>query len=239
MNTPCLRPAFIIIYCLVFFARLPIAFSEANQNTEETDTQSNSCEQLVLPLGLVERDSEKTKTEQGFAKTNSVGGQHSSASSILVDATEWRDRIANVLELSTSNFSRQQQRKLNRKIKALRRLNLTQFHFDSAEQKTLVFKFIDSFKSFEQIRQFIEAQNASPKKIYYLSIFEAIISLYTSHLTLFLTDRQHNKLDLARYREILERVRNFDQEPNSEFSLYQIKRAIEGRFALQEFVDCI
>lgn len=88
-----------------------------------------------------------------------------------------------------------------------------------------------------KIREFILAQDEPAKQRYFKKIYAAIWSLMTHHLDIFIKGSQVQSLDLGRYEQILTALSVYDSS-NVAFSLYKVKRAIEGRFSLKEFTLC-
>jgi hypothetical protein len=82
-----------------------------------------------------------------------------------------------------------------------------------------------------------QAQIASDQ-IYLKSIFATVWASLTIHTHEILTASKSKKTDFPRYFKILKSIIEFD-ENTPIFSLYKIKRAIEGRFSIQEYIDCL
>lgn len=68
-------------------------------------------------------------------------------------------------------------------------------------------------------------------------ILDAVKSALTKHQKQFENEHNWKKLDVARHMLILKSIAEFDpQKPK--FSLYKIKRSIEGRHSLREYILC-
>jgi hypothetical protein len=77
---------------------------------------------------------------------------------------------------------------------------------------------------------------SSLKKMYLNSIRQALWAAVTVH-THELIDAKTTDRDFARYFRILSSIQEFNSA-KPEFSLYKIKRAIEGRHSISEFIHC-
>lgn len=82
-----------------------------------------------------------------------------------------------------------------------------------------------------------QAQIASDQ-VYLKSIFATVWASLTVHTHEILTASKSKKTDFPRYFKILKSIIEFD-ENTPVFSLYKIKRAIEGKFSIQEYIDCL
>ncbi len=80
-------------------------------------------------------------------------------------------------------------------------------------------------------------QNVHPTKApYFGRITEAVLAMFSKHIPTMLKE-DANQIDLPRINLILKSIAAFDAN-RPEFSLYKIKRAIEGRYSLREFILC-
>ncbi|MBK8203986.1 MAG: hypothetical protein IPK68_17295 [Bdellovibrionales bacterium] len=75
-------------------------------------------------------------------------------------------------------------------------------------------------------------------QVYLKRIFATVWASLTVHTHEILTASKSKKTDFPRYFKILKSIIEFD-ENTPVFSLYKIKRAIEGRFSIQEYIDCL
>lgn len=82
-----------------------------------------------------------------------------------------------------------------------------------------------------------QAQIASDQ-VYLERIFVAVWASLTVHTHEILKASKPKKTDFPRYFKILKSIAEFD-EKTPIYSLYKIKRAIEGRFSFQEYIDCL
>ncbi|MBK7843832.1 MAG: hypothetical protein IPJ71_09070 [Bdellovibrionales bacterium] len=73
---------------------------------------------------------------------------------------------------------------------------------------------------------------------YLTKIFATVWASLTVHTHEILTASKSKKTDFPRYFKILKTITEFD-ETAPVFSFYKIKRAIEGRFSIQEYIDCL
>lgn len=68
-------------------------------------------------------------------------------------------------------------------------------------------------------------------------IRKAVLAALTKHQVVYAGSTSPGSLDIPRHAEILKSIADFD--PNrSRYSFYKIKRAIEGRYALNEYITC-
>lgn len=86
-----------------------------------------------------------------------------------------------------------------------------------------------------EIMEFIK-QSSPEEALYFSKITQAIFSIFSKHLPVVLKQDLH-QVDWPRMNLILQTVANFDSQ-NPRFSLYKVKRAIEGRYSLKEFILC-
>jgi hypothetical protein len=75
-------------------------------------------------------------------------------------------------------------------------------------------------------------------QVYLTKIFATVWASLTVHTHEILTASKSKKADFPRYFKILKAIAEFD-ETAPVFSFYKIKRAIEGRFSIQEYIDCL
>ena len=72
--------------------------------------------------------------------------------------------------------------------------------------------------------------------LYFKKIMQAVLAVFSKHIPTILKE-DINQIDWLRMNFILKSIVAFDiQKPR--FSLYKIKRAIEGRYSLKEFILC-
>lgn len=89
----------------------------------------------------------------------------------------------------------------------------------------------------EEIRQAVQAIPET-ERTYFLQILKAVDAAVGKHQGVYLNERRIGKLDIPRHLLILKTIADFEAS-KPRFSLYKIKRAIEGRYSLQEYIDCI
>lgn len=75
-------------------------------------------------------------------------------------------------------------------------------------------------------------------QVYLTKIFATVWASLTVHTHEILTASKSKKTDFPRYFKILKTITEFDENAPV-FSFYKIKRAIEGRFSIQEYIDCL
>jgi hypothetical protein len=68
-------------------------------------------------------------------------------------------------------------------------------------------------------------------------VVRALQAALTKHQLEFLRERQLSKLDVPRHLAILRAIAAYNPD-QARFSLYKIKRVIEGRHSLTEYIDC-
>ncbi|MDE0118404.1 MAG: hypothetical protein OXM55_00150 [Bdellovibrionales bacterium] len=72
---------------------------------------------------------------------------------------------------------------------------------------------------------------------YYRDITKAVLATFSKHLPAALKKHDSNQIDWPRINLILKNIAAFDKQ-NPRSSLFKIKRAIEGRYSLREFILC-
>ena len=197
-----------------------------------------TCSQLATPLTQTSHSGGHNHSGLNFSiKLNAALAGHPSSTELHPDG--WVPEVLATVESALESLPNKKRKAFVKKLKTLRQLDLEEFHFESAEQKTILRHFYEARFKMQEIQQFLQAREPQKDSAYLSEIFEAVLSLYTSHLNLFLTDRHHDELDLARYQEILRQLKAFDLHDNPTFGLYRIQRAIKGRYSLTEFIKCI
>lgn len=98
--------------------------------------------------------------------------------------------------------------------------------------------FEKSYTKIPEIYEFIQKPNVISKEQEYNNriIFEAILVTYLKHIPTFLDSHISNK-DWARINHILYTIGEFNSKKGN-FSLYRIKKSIEGRYSLKEYILC-
>ena len=87
-----------------------------------------------------------------------------------------------------------------------------------------------------QIMQFSE-QLSSEEVIYFKQTTQAVLAVFSKHIPTMIREENPSQTDLPRINLILQSIVNFNlKEPR--FSIYKIKRTIEGRYSLREFILC-
>ena len=86
-----------------------------------------------------------------------------------------------------------------------------------------------------EIMEFLK-QSSPEEALYFSKVTQAIFSIFSKHLPVVLK-QDLQQVDWPRINLILQAVANFDSQ-NPRFSLYKVKRAIEGRYSLREFILC-
>ena len=93
----------------------------------------------------------------------------------------------------------------------------------------------DAINNVSKIMEFVESLPEG-EALYYRKIAQAVLAVFSKHVPIML---QHppSALDVPRMSLILKDIANFDpQRPR--YSLYKIKRSIEGRYSMREFILC-
>jgi hypothetical protein len=75
------------------------------------------------------------------------------------------------------------------------------------------------------------------ERSYFQPIEAAARAALTKHQLVFVKERDLRHLDLPRHLAILRAIAAFHPS-EARFSLYKIKRAVEGRYSVREYVDC-
>lgn len=89
----------------------------------------------------------------------------------------------------------------------------------------------------EVIRAWEQLKPNVAKKHYFKEIYAAIWATLLMH-SHEMVDAQKNDKDFGRYLKILREIQSFSSD-NAAFSFYRVRRAIEGRYSLKEFVNCL
>ena len=122
---------------------------------------------------------------------------------------------------------------LKKTVKFLERSSTTQ-----REQETLnnlVVSMEILIHKTSEITEFVK-QSSAEEALYFRKITQAVFSVFSKHLPMVLK-QDPQQVDWPRINLILQEVANFDPQ-NPRFSLYKIKRSIEGRYSLKEFILC-
>ena len=133
-------------------------------------------------------------------------------------------------------------RAIKRKPEAL---NLLFFELDAVRNSNKKIKHLKAMdvnlykaiNAFPEIVKFVQkTKPSSEHKDYNDLVMEAVIQTFNKHVPAFLDTHTFNK-DWARINLILNEIANFDPKKGN-FSFYKIKRAIEGRYSLKEYILC-
>ena len=99
-------------------------------------------------------------------------------------------------------------------------------------------KFNEAFNKLPEIINFMNSQQGKMKDREYYNkiVFEAVLVTFIKHVPEFLNVRTRNK-DWARINKILSTIAQFDVQ-SSNVSFYKIKKVIEERYSLKEYIMC-
>lgn len=86
-----------------------------------------------------------------------------------------------------------------------------------------------------EIMEFVQGLQPG-EALYFKKIAQAVLAIFSKHIPVMLKE-DISQADWPRMNLILKNVVAFDMQ-NPRFSLYKIKRAIEGRYSLKEFILC-
>lgn len=75
------------------------------------------------------------------------------------------------------------------------------------------------------------------EQAYYGKILLAVHAALGKHQLVHARESNQRHLDIPRFNKILASIEDFDPS-KPRFSLYKVKRAIEGRHSLTEFIEC-
>ena len=93
----------------------------------------------------------------------------------------------------------------------------------------------DAINNVSKIMEFVESLPEG-EALYYRRIAQAVLAVFSKHVPIMLR-HPPSALDIPRMRLILKDIAEFDpQRPR--YSLYKIKRSIEGRYSMREFILC-
>lgn len=98
----------------------------------------------------------------------------------------------------------------------------------------------DWFEALAQMKhlQAVVDSSQGPQKKYMEKIYRAAWAALTRHQRVYVEAKDSTHLDFKRHLAILRRIAGFDPAKPL-FSMYQIKRTIEGRYSLVEYANCI
>ena len=108
-----------------------------------------------------------------------------------------------------------------------------------AQQEQLRRSGISLEKLISKIPEIIEFTEQLPAEeaLYYRNITKAVLAVFSKHLPAALKTNDPSQIDWPRINLILKNIAAFDKQ-NPRSSLFKIKRAIEGRYSLKEFILC-
>ena len=86
-----------------------------------------------------------------------------------------------------------------------------------------------------EIMEFVQTVDPT-KGPYFGQIAQAVLAVFSKHIPTILKE-DASQTDWSRMNNILRTIAAFDRQ-RPQFSLYKIKRAIEGRYSLKEFILC-
>ncbi len=122
------------------------------------------------------------------------------------------------------------------------------FEIEADSQNTvatlILAQYPQALKKVESMRKILFEKPGSSQdqitsdQIYLENIFTIVWATLTIHTHEILTASKSKKTDFPRYFKILKVITEFD-ETAPVFSFYKIKRAVEGRFSIQEYRDCL
>lgn len=93
----------------------------------------------------------------------------------------------------------------------------------------------DAINNVSKIMEFVESLPEG-EALYYRKTAQAVLAVFSKYVPIML-QQPPSALDIPRMSLILKDIANFDpQRPR--YSLYKIKRSIEGRYSMREFVLC-
>lgn len=93
----------------------------------------------------------------------------------------------------------------------------------------------DAINNVSKIMEFVESLPEG-EAVYYRKTAQAVLAVFSKHLPILLR-QSPNSSDIPRMRLILKTIAEFDPS-RPKFSLYKIKRSIEGRYSMREFILC-
>ena len=93
-------------------------------------------------------------------------------------------------------------------------------------------------KAFPVIVSFVNGGRASEyESLDANTIVKLALSTFSQHIMAYLTHPKAERLDWPRMNLILKSISDFKDKPGV-FSLYKIKRAIQGKYSLNEYINC-
>ncbi len=97
---------------------------------------------------------------------------------------------------------------------------------------------LSAVEAFPKIVSFINSNKSSEyESLDTKTIIKIILATFSQHTVTYLTHPEAEKLDWPRFLLILKSISYFKDNSNG-FSLYKIKRAVRGKYSVNEYIHC-
>ena len=106
----------------------------------------------------------------------------------------------------------------------------------NGQLKNLRVSLEDIVGKISEIMEFTKNLPKEEESVYFVKITQAVLAALNKHLPMIIK-ADANQVDWPRVNLILKQIAAFDMK-SPRFSMYKIKRAIEGRYSLKEFILC-
>ena len=170
------------------------------------------------------------KKESPISNRNKASDTHGHSATILFQIYEIAKR-SNVFD------NKKQQKKFEEDLKKVSEfLDRSPTHKEQLTLNKLDYPIENYIKKALEIITFFESLQKSDALIFRKTI-QAILAVFTKHIPTVLEEDSIDKIDWPRMNLILKTIADFDNQ-KPKFSIYKIKRSIEGRYSLREFILC-
>lgn len=154
--------------------------------------------------------------------------------------TAIRTGMSELTKLDKQILTKNQSRNLKSIEKKLEKLSKQLENAPSSEKKSHLLALISKWdSSLSRLPDMLKAYENidEEQKPYFLNILRAAISTVTSHMVQLLQESSLQKTDFAQFHHILDEMSRFNLE-KPRVSFYRIKKKIEARFSLREYINC-
>lgn len=141
-------------------------------------------------------------------------------------SSDLKDELLTLVEEDKTLSKRQ-------KVKWLKSVNKT--HFGDLKGEDLK-RWKEAFQSLKLMQVALTDQSDVRFK-YNVDVYQAAMSLFVKHLNIYIHERSHDDFNHGRINLLLKELLSFkNNSVNTGF--YRFKRAVEGEFSLQDFINC-
>ena len=117
-------------------------------------------------------------------------------------------------------------------------LNPLQIQIYKTDLNLMNSRWSEAVQAFPEIVSFVNSGKSSGyESLDTKTVIQLILSTFAHHTRAYLTHSRADHLDWPRINLILNSISEFKNKP-SVFSLYKIKRAVAGKYSLNEYINC-